>query len=131
MNAHLDFLAACQSLGCEATAQVPLSEYTTFRIGGAAEYFVSPDSPAQIGEVIRLCRDYGLPYFVLGKGSNLLVADHGVRGVIISTQKLDRIELLPEGRIRCESGVSLLRLCRFALDHALTGLEFAYGIPGT
>ena len=131
MNDQLEFLSACEAIGCEIAAQVSLSEYTTFRIGGAAEYFASPASPAQIGALLRLCRAHQLPYYVLGKGSNLLVADRGVRGVVISTQKLDRIELLPGGKIRCESGVPLIRLCRFALEHSLSGLEFAYGIPGS
>ena len=131
MNDHLEFLAACEAIGCEVAAQVPLSEYTTFRIGGAAEFFACPASPEQIGALLRLCHSYQLPYYVLGKGSNLLVSDQGVRGVVISTQKLDRISLLPDHRIRCESGVPLVRVCRFALEQGLAGLEFAYGIPGT
>lgn len=131
MNDHLTFLAACAANGCEVSEQVPLKDLTSFKIGGNAEYFASPASPAQISALLAACSSAGILYFVLGKGSNLLVADAGVRGVVISTRRLERIELLSGGRIRCEAGVSLLRVCRFALENSLHGLEFAYGIPGS
>ena len=78
----------CQQLGDECVRfEEPMCDHTTFRIGGPAEVFVMPESYEQIAWVIRQCRQAELPYFILGNGSNLLVSDHGYRGVII---QLDR-----------------------------------------
>lgn len=78
----------CQQLGDERVRfEEPMCDHTTFRIGGPAEVFVMPDSYEQIAWVIRQCRQEAIPYFILGNGSNLLVSDHGYRGVII---QLDR-----------------------------------------
>ena len=109
----------------------PMSAHTTFRIGGPADLLCRP---ASIGDTIRTLKvmsENGLSCMIIGNGSNLLVRDGGVRGAVLETSALDRIERIGEDMIEAESGVSLTNLALFALDHALTGLEFAYGIPGT
>ena len=119
------------SIGCDYNENTYLSACTSFRIGGKADFFVVPDSVEMLLSVVSACRENGIRYFILGKGSNLLVADDGFRGVVISTSGLDKIELIDETSIYCQSGVTLSKLCRFALDNSLSGLEFAFGIPGS
>ncbi len=119
------------SIGCDYNENTYLSACTSFRIGGKADFFVVPDSVEMLLSVVSACRENGIRHFILGKGSNLLVADDGFRGVVISTSGLDKIELIDETSIYCQSGVTLSKLCRFALDNSLSGLEFAFGIPGS
>lgn len=118
--------------GASNTAQnVSLAQYTTFQIGGPADYMVRPQNAAQLSAAVDLCRKENLPWLLLGKGSNLLIADEGFRGVI----------LLPEGELAKVSvqdscltagcAISLAKAARTALDAQLTGFEFAAGIPGS
>jgi UDP-N-acetylmuramate dehydrogenase len=108
-----------------------MSRHTTFRIGGPADYFLTPSCAEEIREVIAYCRECGLPYFVLGNGSNLLVSDQGYRGVVVQIDHRMQ-EMTAEGcEIRAQAGVLLSRAAACARDHALTGFEFASGIPGT
>lgn len=111
--------------------QEPLKNRTTFSIGGKCDFFVSPKTLEQLEQLLPFCSDNEIPFFVLGRGSNLLVSDEGFRGIVLSTQNLKEISLLPDGNIFCQSGVSLSKLCKFALENSLSGLEFAYGIPGS
>ncbi len=121
----------CSETGCEYIENVSLSGYTSFRIGGKADLFVMPETEEMLSEIVSACSEHGINYFILGKGSNLLVSDRGFKGAVICTSKLDKIELIDETTIYCQSGVALSKLCRFALDNSLTGLEFAFGIPGS
>lgn len=108
----------------------PLSEHTTFKIGGPCDVWVEPSDVAAVAEVMRLSRGSAFPIFILGKGSNLLVSDAGIEGVVLSLEKLQGITI--EGdTLRCEAGVSLEDLCNAAAEAGLSGLEFACGIPGT
>ena len=122
----------CQQLGDERVRfEEPMCDHTTFRIGGPAEVFVMPDSYEQIAWVIRQCRQEAIPYFILGNGSNLLVSDHGYRGVII---QLDRNlgEITVNGtEIRAAAGALLSTIAATARRSSLSGFEFAGGIPGT
>lgn len=112
-------------------AHEPMSRHTTFRIGGPADYFVKPGSPEQVSGVIDLCREYNLPFFVLGNGSNLLVSDSGYRGMVINiSDNMNRIYRVQD-RLHAQAGAMLARVSMAARDEALTGLEFASGIPGT
>lgn len=111
--------------------QEPLKNRTTFSIGGKCDFFVSPKTLEQIEQFLPFCKDNEIPIFVLGRGSNLLVSDDGFKGIVLSTQNLKEISLLPDGNVLCQSGASLSRLCKFALENSLSGLEFAYGIPGS
>lgn len=121
----------CSKIGCSYSTDVDMKSYTSFHIGGAADVMVFPENAIILSNVIRYITDNGLRYLVIGKGSNMLISDDGYRGVVINTSSLDSIVLFDETTIYCQSGISLAKLCRFALDNSLTGLEFAYGIPGS
>jgi UDP-N-acetylmuramate dehydrogenase len=108
-----------------------MSRHTTFRIGGPADIWCRPVDMEQLVAVIRFASERQIPYLVIGNGSNLLVRDGGIRGIVIETTSLDRITLLPDDMIESECGASLTKLASFALANGLKGLEFAYGIPGT
>lgn len=108
-----------------------MSQHTSFKIGGAAEYFVEPKNTEELSEVIGAAKTNAIPVTVIGNGSNLLVSDSGIDGIVISTLKMKEIRLLDETRIFAEAGASLTAVCLFAKNNSLTGLEFAYGIPGS
>lgn len=110
-----------------------LSQYTTMKVGGEAPLMLIPQNISEIILMLTLCQEYYLPYFILGKGSNLIVNDEGVDLVLISMTKLDRITVNPADStlITAEAGVSMEALAAFALKYERKGLEFAHGIPGT
>ncbi len=109
----------------------PMNRHTTFRIGGPADYFLTPSSPEELKKIIRICREDNLPYFILGNGSNLLVSDEGYRGVIIQLYR-NYGEITVEGtEIRANAGALLSQIASAARNVSLTGFEFAGGIPGT
>ena len=109
----------------------PMKKHTTFRIGGPAEYLILPQTTEEIADVIKLCRQEEIPWYIVGNGSNLLVADEGVRGVVIQLlRNFNQIQV--EGcRIRMQAGAQNAAVAKRALDASLTGFEFAAGIPGT
>lgn len=107
-----------------------MRKYTSFKIGGPAALLLTPKTTAQLIESVTACNRSGLAYYIVGKGSNLLVSDDGISGVVIVTTALDSIEISGK-TIRCGAGVTLKQLCEAAQQASLTGLEFAYGIPGT
>ena len=122
----------CAILGREnVQCEELMSKHTTFRVGGPADYFVTPESETQIQETIKYLKREHIPYYILGKGSNLLVGDKGYRGVILQIyRKMDKAHT--EGtKIYAQAGISLAKLAAAALHDGLTGLEFASGIPGT
>lgn len=122
----------CELLGKDKVLfEEPMSSHTTFRIGGPAEVFLMPESYEQIRSALALCREEGLPYFVLGNGSNLLVSDSGYWGVIIQMDRnMGDIELKGT-EIRACAGALLSSVAAAARKASLTGFEFAGGIPGT
>lgn len=125
--------ALCSAAGRkEAVLQdEPMKYHTTFRIGGPARFFVSPQNTKELKAVLKLCQSRGWPWYILGNGSNLLVSDKGFDGVIIRVGKgFDRIDVQEE-ELFCQAGALLSQISRKALDCGLTGLEFAAGIPGT
>ena len=119
------------SLECSAEREVSMKNYTSFKVGGPAELFLSPEDAGQTAKLVRFCEKEEIPVFVLGKGSNLLVSDRGIKGAVIYTGKQCGISLTDENTVCAQSGASLAQLCTFALENSLSGLEFAYGIPGT
>lgn len=119
------------SLECSAEREVSMKNYTSFKVGGPAELFLSPEDAGQTAKLVRFCEKEEIPVFVLGKGSNLLVSDRGIKGAVIYTGKQCGISLVDENTVRAQSGASLAQFCTFALENSLSGLEFAYGIPGT
>ena len=115
----------------EVVTEEPMRRHTTFRIGGPADYFVTPHTKEEIRQVIRLCKEEEIPFAVLGNGSNLLVGDKGFRGVIIQLFNNFSNIIIEEENIYAQSGALLVRLANQAAKQGLTGLEFASGIPGT
>lgn len=115
----------------DVTADEPMSAHTTFKIGGPADLFCLPSTADALRELLLWARAEGQPVFALGGGSNLLVRDGGVRGVVVSTARLSRIERIEDTWIEAECGVPLAKLASFARDLSLSGLEFAQGIPGS
>ncbi len=124
-----DVAKAC---GCNILKDVQMSKYTTFKTGGTAPLFIEPESVEALSKVMKACSDENIKPFILGNGSNLLVADEGVSTVVIKLgEAFNNIELIGDDTIVCGAGLSLSKLCNFALDNSLTGLEFAFGIPGS
>lgn len=111
--------------------QEPLSKHTTFKIGGNAEMFVTVNDETQLKAVVCACNENEIPIFVIGKGSNLLISDEGMKAVVLSLDGVFKEISLNENTITCGAGVKLAKLCTFALENSLAGLEFAYGIPGS
>ena len=129
MNAEAlaDFL---ESENIEYRQNEPMRAHTTFKIGGEADIFIIPASPAALIYAVKKCGELEIPYFILGNGSNLLVSDGGIEGAVISLSGINGISYDGE-KITCGAGAMLSSACLKALSLSLTGLEFAYGIPGT
>lgn len=111
----------------------PMSKHTSFKTGGIASVFVDIADECTLGKVLKICNDTETDVFVLGKGSNLLVSDEGIRdrAVVHLTTDFAEMKLIDDTTIEAQAGASLASLCKFALANSLTGLEFAYGIPGS
>lgn len=132
MQDQTALLQALQNAGLSAQAQVPLAPYTTFRIGGPAAVFCTPASETELITALRICKEKGECVYLLGRGSNTLFADEGFDGLVIHiAEGLDAIEAGADGTIMAGAGTNLIQLCKKAEELSLTGLEFAYGIPGS
>jgi len=121
------FLDRC---GIKYLKDEPMSEHTSFRIGGKAKAFVMPRDADELKGVYQAASKLGIKSYILGKGTNVLFDDAGFDGVVISTLSLDFVKQDGE-RLICGAGASLTSTSRFALDKSLEGLSFAYGIPGS
>lgn len=108
-----------------------MSSHTTFKIGGPADLIVEPANKNQLAAILGMARQFDLPCFVMGNGSNLLVGDKGIRGVVIKVSNAMSDYETDGEYISAESGIKLSRLANVALSDSLSGLEFASGIPGT
>lgn len=121
-----------ENLGAKVEYDAPMKKYITFKCGGNASLLITPDSIDTLGKIISFCDSKSIKPFIVGNGSNLLVTDKGIDGVVIKIgSQMSDIKLLDETTIFCEAGASLKSLCMFALENSLSGLEFAFGIPGT
>ena len=109
----------------------PMSKHTTFRVGGPADYLVNVENADEIEQVISLCKEKKVPYYILGNGSNLLVGDKGYRGVVIQIFRSMNHIKVEDGVLTAQAGALLSKIASVALDAELTGFEFAAGIPGT
>lgn len=119
--------------GCRITEQASLAAATTFKVGGPADLLIDlPDTIATM-VAVRACRENDIPYLFIGKGSNLVVGDKGFRGAVLrlDSHEAEPMTLEDDTALYVPAGMSLRRLCLYARDHGLTGLEFAYGIPGS
>ncbi len=131
MNKTL-FCEFADNRGIKYVENKPLSENTSFKIGGPAEIFAKPSTVNQVCDIVKFCKKNEIPLLPLGKGSNVLISDEGIPGIVMNFGiDMANISLLGDNAIYCEAGVSLTKLCNFALENSLTGLEFAYGIPGS
>ncbi len=109
-----------------------LSRHTTFRIGGAADYYLIPEAEEEIREAVAFAKEKKLPFYILGKGSNVLFSDNGYPGVVIEIGKgLEKMEILPDGVVMAQAGIALSAMAAKLAEAELAGFEFAGGIPGT
>ena len=104
----------------------PMSAHTTFRVGGPADYFVSPSNQEEVRQVAALCRDTGMPLYTMGCGSNLLVADGGLRAVVMRIgARFAEVIVHSDGSVSAQAGATNAKVARAALDASLSGFEFA------
>ena len=126
------FLTELQNVmgGSGIFMEEPMKKHTTFRVGGPADVLVQPDETA-LAAILALCRQYHVPYSFIGNGSNLLVGDKGIRGVVIEmTDPMGNIEV--DGtKITAQAGAMLSKIANTATSNGLGGMEFAAGIPGS
>lgn len=128
-----DTIASFRASGCRILEQAPMKDFTTFHIGGPADYFITAPDEQAAGRVMAACRQQKVPVLLVGKGSNLLVSDEGIDGVVLRLDGDSRPTDcdVASGRVTAYGGTSLAKVCRTARDYGLTGMEFAFGIPGT
>ena len=134
--------AALDAAGIACTRNELLADHCTFRIGGPADIFIKPCDEIQLCRAVAFCKEQGARYYLLGNGSNILFEDAGFRGAVLDLTAMktgigmkENIPGEESGVVYCSvtvgAGMKLSTLCNFALNHSCTGLEFAYGIPGT
>jgi UDP-N-acetylmuramate dehydrogenase len=131
MNRYLDFGFKLKRL--IGKDKVLLNEsmkyHTSFKVGGPSDVMVIPENYEILQQVIRICMDEQVPFYVIGNGTNLLVKDKGIRGVVIKITKLDKITI-EDKKLVSQSGALIADVSQRALEASLTGFEFACGIPG-
>lgn len=120
-----------EKYGAKILYNEKIAEYTSFRIGGSCDVIVMPNSADCIRELVTKCRSGGIKYYILGKCTNVLISGKGLRGVVIVIDG-DYSAVRREGcDLICEAGATLTKICSEARNASLSGLEFAYGIPGS
>ncbi len=108
----------------------PMSRHTSFKIGGPADVFARPQDENECRELLAFCKTYGILYFLLGAGSNILVSDYGIEGMVIDLGGLSGIEVSGES-VTAQCGAPVSDACDAALAHSLSGMEFIYSMPGS
>lgn len=131
-NVIMKIIEKAKEYGCNVLLDECLCKHTTFKIGGPCKAFISINSSESLSKLIKIADEESYPYFVLGKGSNLLFDDRGFNGVVFHLgADFSGIRLIDDTTIQAEAGCSLMNVCRFAYENGLSGLEFAFGIPGS
>jgi len=120
----------CEKKGCIVKINESLKDYTSFKIGGSANLVVFPGNKESLTGLMKIIKEYSLNYILLGNGSNVLICENNFDGIVIITTQMNNIKVDGEN-IYADCGVSLTKLANIAKEHSLSGLEFAYGIPGT
>ncbi len=132
MNNYIDFAQQLAKKSIKAKIDEPMSKRTSFKIGGPADVFVCVQTRDELKTVIELTKQNNIPLTVVGNGSNLLVSDKGIRGVVVALDgDFCSLQCIGKNKIVAGAGTMLSHLCQFAHGNSLTGLEFAYGIPGS
>ncbi len=132
MSVIYNITNALEKLNIKYKINEPLAQYTSFKIGGECKLMVIPKSEDEIIYTLKLINENNLKKLILGNGSNVLISDDGFDGVIVLLgNDFSDIKLIDEDTVFASAGASLSRLCTFAMQNSLSGLEFAYGIPGT
>lgn len=121
----------CRANGIPCESDKPLAPLTTMKIGGACDRLVTVTGEKELLTAVDSCRSAGIPYFILGRGSNLLVSSKGYRGCVINLAPGESPVFINGNEVTAWAGASLQRVCVLARDNSLAGLEFAYGIPGS
>ena len=125
-------LSPLLELNLEIEFDVPMKDYTSFKIGGPAECMVTPFDEEALAAVLRFAKENGIDTFILGCGSNILVSDSGIKGFVVNmSEGFSELRLDGEDTIYASAGVKLSRISVFAMNCSLSGLEFASGIPGS
>ncbi|MEQ8196873.1 MAG: UDP-N-acetylmuramate dehydrogenase [Clostridiaceae bacterium] len=132
MNKYRNLLSSLEQILNKDDIEIdaPMSEHIYFKVGGPVDFLVSPREKQQVVEVIKLCTEQKVPYYIIGNGSNLLVKDGGIRGVVIKLSNLKKMEI-EDNNIYAYCGALLSDLSKLAAENSLEGLEFACGIPGS
>lgn len=122
----------CEKYGAEYKKNEVLAQYTSFKIGGRCPVLAKPNTAECLHELILELNKEKIGFYIIGKGSNLLISDKGVDYPVISLSAMSQVNIDIDGeKIYCSSGVPLISLCKTAANNGLSGLEFAYGIPGS
>ncbi|MBA5850720.1 UDP-N-acetylmuramate dehydrogenase [Clostridium sp. cel8] len=132
MNEYIDFAINLENVLDKHNIMIdePMKNHISFKVGGPADILVTPESSKEVLDIINMCKDKGVPYYIMGNGSNLLVKDGGIRGVVIKLSKLNKI-YAHGNKLIAGSGAAIKDVSQVALDNNLTGIEFACGIPGS
>lgn len=129
INKLYDFSTA---LGCKALKNERLSNHISFKVGGPCPLLIEPKNENQLRDILKEIKKENIPFAILGNGTNVLVLDEGIDKVVVKIgDEMTRLSLEGEDVISCSAGTKVVTLCKFALEKSLSGLEFAYGIPGT
>ena len=119
-------------MGCKVYKDEKLCNHISFKVGGPTPLLIEPKNEKQLTEIVKLIKETRTPYVILGNGTNVLVPDEGIEKVVVKIgDEMTALSLEGEDVICCSAGTKLVTLCKFALENSLSGLEFAYGIPGT
>lgn len=123
--------AEAEALGCSIKIGEELKNHTTFKIGGRCAALIGLQGEESYRRLIPLAEKLGVPYYIFGKGSNLIVDSDGIDGIVFQSGKGHSAISADMNVLTCGAGATLTKICNFALERELSGMEFAYGIPGT
>jgi len=126
-----NFISQVISTGALCSTDTLMKDHTSFKIGGPADYFITVSNVTQLKEVLSLCKKEEIPFMILGNGSNLLVSDDGLRMAVIRLGGEFKDIKHNGTTLTCGAGITLARLCTYAMQNDLSGIECAFGIPGT
>lgn len=127
---YKNIIKLCKNLNFKFLENEPLKNHTTFKIGGNADLLIIVHNTNNIEQLLKTIKHENIPFYVIGRGSNMLVSDDGYRGIVLKFESKESITKNAD-IITCSSGIPLAKACVFAMKNGLSGLEFAWGIPGT